>query len=258
MIITSLPIQSSIDSTQISCKVNIMRGFSTCISAVRYFVSKITCSWCNFLCRGSAALRRSLLHSMRFMPGHNSPTCFTLNRVPQAYPSLHYACSRLARTFRQSEGLFSPHFPSSCRFTGGEGTKTFRRHAFHFSLIGALLCLAVRRGPSRHRRSRSYSLAASVASATRLPPAIKIESGYWFRPEYKSKDFLESVGSTLCDSTRYFVPALFAHLSQLRQCAFFYSNCVGTLPYIEFDLRRLALPSSRYPPCDHHLTSVMC
>ncbi|AXQ65535.1 MAG: hypothetical protein [Circular genetic element sp.] len=87
---------------------------------------------------------------------------------------------------------------------------------------------------------------------------FKIESGYWFRPEYKSKDFLESVGSTLCDSTRYFVPALFAHLSQLRQCAFFYSNCVGTLPYIEFDLRRLALPSSRYPPCDHHLTSVMC
>ncbi|AXQ65536.1 MAG: hypothetical protein [Circular genetic element sp.] len=127
MIITSLPIQSSIDSTQISCKVNIMRGFSTCISAVRYFVSKITCSWCNFLCRGSAALRRSLLHSMRFMPGHNSPTCFTLNRVPQAYPSLHYACSRLARTFRQSEGLFSPHFPSSCRFTGGDSSKSLGR-----------------------------------------------------------------------------------------------------------------------------------
>ncbi|MDB4442820.1 hypothetical protein N9219_05315 [bacterium] len=48
-------------------------------------------------------------------------------KVPLTYPSLHYACSRLARTFRQSEGLFSPHFPSSCRFTGSVGSKSLGR-----------------------------------------------------------------------------------------------------------------------------------
>ena len=45
------------------------------------------------------------------------------------------------------------------------------------TLWAAIRNLAVRRGPSRYRRSRSSSLAASVAIATRLPPVIKIKSG---------------------------------------------------------------------------------
>ena len=79
------------------------------------------------------------------------------------------------KILRRGCSALTSHLP--CRLTGGEGTKSFGRHALHFSPIGALLCLAVRRGPSRHRRSRSSSLAASVAFATRLPPVIKIESG---------------------------------------------------------------------------------
>ena len=105
-------------------------------------------------------------------------------------------------------------------------------------------------------------LSPLLTPALRVPfrhidSVFKIESGAWVRPRTSEVHRVLVHNSHVYTRTECSPGVSSAqHVQVLSSCASFYSNCVGTLTWIAYDSRRLAL--SRYPPCDYHLTTVIC